>query len=158
MDRNGKIETVFAPNKSINYFYDNANEVYYDKTKEAFNLIQRVKKMARTLIIEIWDSGDWNIEDNNLSAENKLNTKAPLGIFREDKGKITYLYDYGIDEKCIKIAKEEGGAYLERCVFKHEQHTFEGDFIDAFLYIYNKLKAYHEAEQKGYTNGKAKAG
>jgi hypothetical protein len=44
LDKNGKIETVFGPDKRINYFYDNTNEVYYDKTKEAFSLIQRVKK------------------------------------------------------------------------------------------------------------------
>jgi hypothetical protein len=44
LDRNGKIETVFGPSRSINYFYDNTNEVYYDKTQQAFSLIQKVKK------------------------------------------------------------------------------------------------------------------
>jgi hypothetical protein len=45
IDANGKIESCYRyPKNMLNYFYNNSNGVYYDKTREAFNLIQRVKK------------------------------------------------------------------------------------------------------------------
>lgn len=45
LDKNGKIETLFKAGRGLDYFHDNASEVYYDKLDIAYRSIgQRVKK------------------------------------------------------------------------------------------------------------------
>lgn len=45
LDKNGKIETIFKAGRGLDYFHDNASEVYYDKLEQAYrNIGQKVKK------------------------------------------------------------------------------------------------------------------
>lgn len=99
--------------------------------------------MVRTLIIDLWEP-NWEIGQMSENGGELLKTKA---VFLEQEiknGVITYIYGFDIRGADIKAAKEEGGAYFEKCVFKDikNDYSFEGDFIDAFLYINNKMAEY----------------
>lgn len=44
LDKNGKIETIFKAGRGLDYFHDNASEVYYDKLEQAYRMVNKVKK------------------------------------------------------------------------------------------------------------------
>jgi hypothetical protein len=100
--------------------------------------------MVRKLTIEIigfeWFIQDYSVNTDDFEYLEDLNDKPSFPTL--DKGKncgLCYMFNYTLPERQIKAAKEAGGLFNEVCLFTHGGHTFGGDFIDALLYIKNKL-------------------
>jgi hypothetical protein len=115
--------------------------------------------MVRTLKIDIWDD-DWYIEADEIKDNKKLEECKHIWFanFEIYDSKITYLYDYMIDEKKIKEA-QKGKEFAEVCEFVYvprekgeltesKKESFTGDFIDALIFIEHKLKAKNGKDKK----------
>ncbi|MDR0468008.1 MAG: hypothetical protein LBG67_04070 [Campylobacteraceae bacterium] len=97
----------------------------------------------RTLKIDIWGY-EWDISFNGKRGDDVVPK-----LFRTVdilNGKIVYVHDYSMSARNIKRAQEYGGVFLEECIFRHKEHTFKGNFIDAFIYIENHLESLAKAE------------
>jgi len=116
--------------------------------------------MVRTLTIDVW-SGDWYIESGVKSDSEDYEIIDPepnfpmVGNHNIVDGKIVYLHDFMLADKLIKRARDFGGCFLEVCNFiyiprekgelvESKKEEFEGDFIDAFIFIQKIL------EKEGY--------
>jgi hypothetical protein len=109
--------------------------------------------MVRTLTIDIW-GGDWYIE-TGIEGDDKGYKFPIIGNYKVVDGKITHLHDFMLTDKLIKICRDFGSCFLERCEFVYaprkngelnesNKQIFEGDFIDALIFIQ------HEIERVGY--------
>jgi hypothetical protein len=94
--------------------------------------------MVRTLEIDIWGH-EWDISGSVRGNPSKLEL---FGMIETKNNKIVYITNYEISIKDINAAKKMGGIFSEQCIFKHGDYSFEGDFIDAFIYIENAIAKY----------------
>ncbi|MFV0481864.1 MAG: hypothetical protein ACK5LP_07760 [Campylobacteraceae bacterium] len=94
--------------------------------------------MVRTLSIEI--IGISFFIESDLKGNDKNYDFPIIANYRVVDGKIAYIHDIFCDSSLIKECQEFGGFFLEKCLFTCKDKTFEGDFIDAFIFIHNTIK------------------
>jgi hypothetical protein len=93
--------------------------------------------MQKTSNIKNNYNSKFKLQPPSHAKAHRENSKTDI-IFRNiyvDNNKIAYVYDLYNKNGKYKNSKKEKNVCLEKCIFKHERHTFKGDFYRHFLYM-----------------------